>query len=79
MAEMMSQDVTEDSWVGTLRSETKPLVVFGAGAAGETLVHACREQGFEVAAICDNNIEKAGRIVAGVEVVPGALFGQLRG
>ncbi len=69
MAETSLNNHSEETWVTRLRNESQPLVIFGAGAAGETLVHACRENGFEVVAICDNNIEKAGRMVAGVEVV----------
>lgn len=36
-----------------------PVVIFGAGIAGEVLFEACASSGIKVAAFCDNNINKA--------------------
>jgi hypothetical protein len=47
-----------------------PLIIFGAGAAGEAAFHACHEAGIEVAAFCDNNAKLAREGRCGLEIIP---------
>lgn len=52
-----------------LRNEKSPIIVFGAGIAGEALVHACEDAGFSVECVCDNNINKTRGALCGKRIV----------
>ncbi|MBF0383075.1 MAG: radical SAM protein [Magnetococcales bacterium] len=45
-----------------------PIIIFGAGIVGEALAKFCAISGIKVASVCDNNINKVGNKVAGIEV-----------
>jgi hypothetical protein len=47
-----------------------PVIVFGAGVAGEAAFHACRETGIAVEAFCDNNSNLAREVRCGLEIIP---------
>lgn len=55
--------------VGSDRSNGIPVLIFGAGIAGEVLLRACIDSGISVDAFCDNNANKAGVPLCGLEVI----------
>jgi hypothetical protein len=59
--------VTESISIG---ASGLPVIIFGAGIAGEAVFHACREAGIGVAAFCDNNANLAQEIRCGLEIIP---------
>ena len=66
-----------------LQKETAPVIVFGAGVVGEVVLHFCRKKQIEIAALCENDSKKSGKVIMGKEVMslsevkhhfPGAIF-----
>lgn len=55
--------------VGSDGSNGVPVLIFGAGIAGEVLLRACIDSGISVNAFCDNNANKAGTLLCGLEVI----------
>lgn len=47
-----------------------PVIIFGAGIAGEAVFHACREKGIRVDGFCDNNSRLARETRCGLEIIP---------
>ncbi|MFH0855135.1 MAG: radical SAM protein [Candidatus Omnitrophota bacterium] len=41
-----------------IKAAGAPVIIFGAGVAGEALYYACLEAGIKIASFCDNNINK---------------------
>ncbi len=58
-----------DDVIDMLKSTELPVVIFGAAVTGEAVLHACREAGVEVAAFCDNNMDKTKQPCCGLEVI----------
>ena len=46
-----------------LSSVKEPIVIYGAGVAGQVLLLACKEAGIQIESFCDNNIKKKGEII----------------
>ena len=55
--------------VRKIQSFGLPVIIFGAGPAGQVLLQVCRDDGLEVECFCDDNIIKKDTIVSGVRVV----------
>ncbi|MCK9391031.1 MAG: radical SAM protein [Syntrophales bacterium] len=55
--------------VEELRHSGLPVIIFGAGAVGEALLHACSRAGVSVDCFCDNSVAKSGCNVCGVPVI----------
>ena len=49
------QELTKKS-----KSVKEPIVIYGAGVAGQVLLLACKEAGIQIESFCDNNIKKKG-------------------
>ena len=47
-----------------LKNSNLPIIIFGAGAAGQVLLQSCIDQGITIAGFCDDNIKKKGSVVA---------------
>jgi organic radical activating enzyme len=52
-----------------IKAEAIPVIIFGAGVAGEALYYACVKAGIKVACFCDNNINKTKTLVSGLKVI----------
>ena len=59
---------TINETVEKIKNENLPVIIFGAGAAGQVLFQSCKDEGLEIECFCDDNIEKKGTIIYGVEV-----------
>lgn len=55
--------------ITSLKEASAPVVIFGSGVVGEVLLYFCRRENIEVAAFCDNNNKKAGKILMGRPVI----------
>ncbi len=53
----------------SLRIGGGPVIIFGAGIAGEVLFYACAEAGIKVECFCDNNVNKTRALFCGVKVI----------
>ncbi|MBF0194019.1 MAG: 4Fe-4S cluster-binding domain-containing protein [Magnetococcales bacterium] len=51
------------------RNSKEPVVIFGAGIVGEALAKFCAIAGVNIAAICDNNINKVGKKIESLEII----------
>ena len=58
------QDLTEK-----LTAVKKPIVIYGAGVAGQVLLLACKEAGIQIDSFCDNNIKKKGSTLNNLEII----------
>lgn len=45
-----------------------PILIYGAAASGQVLLHACRVEGIKVSGFCDGNIKKKGTQLMGLDV-----------
>ena len=52
-----------------LCSVKEPIIIYGAGVAGQVLLIACKEAGIQIEAFCDNNIKKKGSILNSLEII----------
>jgi hypothetical protein len=52
-----------------LRSEAAPIIIYGAAASGQALLHACRIAGIPVACFCDGNIKKKNTRLFDLDVI----------
>ena len=71
---MLSEHLKKDagrnlSKVEDLFANTRPLVLFGAGAIGESVAASCAQKGIRVACFCDNSPMKWGSKHAGLDVI----------
>jgi hypothetical protein len=62
-------EVNEMPGISEFRDLKLPVIIFGAAVAGEAVFHACREAGIDIAAFCDNNLDKARHPCCGLEVI----------
>ena len=53
-----------------LREQESPIVIFGAGFAGQVLFNLCTSANIDIACICDNNGDKSKLDLPGCEVIP---------
>ena len=49
--------------IQSLKSANIPVIIFGAGVAGEAVFHACQDSGIKVKCFCDNNSGKTGELL----------------
>lgn len=71
---------TENKVTATLlrfRNTSKPIVIYGAGWGGYAYLQALRHHGLEVIFFCDDNKEKQGTIIDGIEVIHPAKLREL--
>ena len=47
----------------------EPIVIYGAGVAGQVLLSACKEAGIKIQSFCDNNIKKKGDTLNNIEII----------
>ena len=47
----------------------EPIVIYGAGVAGQVLLLACKEAGIKIQSFCDNNIKKKGDTLNNIEII----------
>lgn len=52
-----------------LEAESLPLIIYGAAASGQVVLHACREAGISVTCFCDGNIRKKDTRLFDLDVV----------
>jgi organic radical activating enzyme len=52
-----------------LSSVKEPIVIYGAGVAGQVLLLACKEAGIQIESFCDNNIKKKGNTLNSLEII----------
>jgi len=52
-----------------LCSVKEPIIIYGAGVAGQVLLLACKEAGIQIESFCDNNIKKKGSTLNGLEII----------
>ena len=51
---------TKKTFIEKIKDDDLPVIIYGVGATGQVLYHACIESGIEVQSFCDNNIIKCG-------------------
>jgi organic radical activating enzyme len=51
-----------------LKNDNRPVVIFGAGMAGQVVHRAATEQGIEIECFCDDNIKKDNTTLCGVKI-----------
>jgi len=56
----MKTGMSLDETISALGAPDRPLLIFGAGTAGEVIKRVCDTHRIRVAAFCDNNINKTG-------------------
>ena len=52
-----------------IRSSKLPVVIFGAGFAGQVLLNTCKDNGINVAAFCDNKKNYSGSFLLGCKII----------
>lgn len=51
-------------FIEDIKSQKRPVVIFGAGIVGEVLFWACQHFKLEVHSFCDNNVNKTKALYA---------------
>jgi organic radical activating enzyme len=52
------ETMSKQELIKKLKADSLPVIIYGAGATGQVLYHACIESGIEVECFCDDNIIK---------------------
>ena len=60
---------TKQELITKLNEISLPIVIYGAGVAGQALLLACKEVGIQINAFCDNNIKKKDKVLLGVKII----------
>ena len=61
--------ISNQETIKNIKEEKLPIIIFGTGVVGEALSYACRNAGIKVECFCDNNINKAGSSLCGLEII----------
>ncbi len=56
-------------FIEDIKSQKRPVVIFGAGIVGEVLFWACQHFKLEVHSFCDNNVNKTKSTLCGIDVI----------
>jgi len=54
--------------IDEIKDSQLPVIIFGAGAAGQVLLQAAQDKDIDVNCFCDDNIGKKGKIVQGIKI-----------
>ncbi len=65
----LSENSLNQQTIENIKREGIPVIIFGAGIAGEALFHACCDVGIRVECFCDNNTNKTNSSKCNIEVV----------
>jgi len=60
---------TKQELIDKLSLANLPVLIYGAGVAGQALLVACNEIGIDVECFCDNNIKKKGKELLGLKII----------
>ena len=60
---------TKQELTKKLSSVKEPIVIYGAGVAGQVLLSACKDSGIQIESFCDNNIKKKGSTLNNIEII----------
>jgi len=55
--------------IETLKSSSKPVIIYSLTEEAEAVANSCKEKGIQVTAFCDNEIRKTEKPHCGLEVI----------
>ena len=65
----LSLEFTKEDLLNKFHSQDLPIIIYGAGVAGQVLLQACYKEGIQIECFCDSNIKKKGNTLFDLEVV----------